>query len=693
MKSLLWKEFRENAKWAVFPLLLFGGMMAVYGPRPCMDGQFLMLVSGVAALFGGVLGFLQVSGESQGDRRALLHHRPLSAARIFLAKAIVGTAIYLVALGFPFVVNVVWTMIPGNVAEPFRWQIVLPWLADILTGLVYYFAGMLMAQRQGRWYASRCLGFLAAFLASLLVWYVPEFWQAGAAILICGTVVAVAAWGSFITGGAYKPQPLIAKAALACTFLLALTVLSVGGKSALGLMLRDGNHSYYHMDRGGRLVVVHHLSNGDLRVTDVEGRDLADFQPKHLASNEAIGEMLAPLTNGLTVRSRSYRMGDGAYVYFLNETTPRGEKWFFVPDEGRLVGYDSRKRRIGSIGPDGFALAGEPATERFEGKLLYSCLPHIVRPAYYLAFPRRVYAVDIGRREVKTLFIPAANETVLWAESWRDHRDEESLAFICTDRSVYAVDEAGQTVLSAPLAYDPAIYGSARFRRLDNPRRYSVWYSPSQQASIAAEQSLPEHFLEYDADGNKTGHQTVPALPIYRVSRFQTCFGLIGSPAELAVLLATTRESLFARATSRGGEINPLSWYLVRYILTFLPHVVELDQGAQSGEVLSYGALVLLSAVVCAAACFLLARRFAFSHARSIGWTLVGLLFGPVGLLLMLALHEWPARIACHGCGKRRLVDRDRCEHCGAPQAPPAADGTEIFEPAADQLPVKVGCS
>jgi len=53
---------------------------------------------------------------------------------------------------------------------------------------------------------------------------------------------------------------------------------------------------------------------------------------------------------------------------------------------------------------------------------------------------------------------------------------------------------------------------------------------------------------------------------------------------------------------------------------------------------------------------------------------------GPPGLLLMLAVEQWPARIACLGCGKPRVVSRDACEHCSARHAAPAPDGTEIFE-------------
>jgi hypothetical protein len=91
--------------------------------------------------------------------------------------------------------------------------------------------------------------------------------------------------------------------------------------------------------------------------------------------------------------------------------------------------------------------------------------------------------------------------------------------------------------------------------------------------------------------------------------------------------------------------------------------------------------LILLSAAVCALGCFLVPRRYAFSRARCIGWAVVGFFLGWAGLLLMLVLQEWPARIACANCHKLRVVTRDTCEQCGAPHAAP--DGTEIFESAA----------
>jgi hypothetical protein len=101
------------------------------------------------------------------------------------------------------------------------------------------------------------------------------------------------------------------------------------------------------------------------------------------------------------------------------------------------------------------------------------------------------------------------------------------------------------------------------------------------------------------------------------------------------------------------------------------------------GLIPGYLALILLASSASAVGCFLLACRHAFSRARRLGWAILGFLFGWVGLVLMLVIQEWPARIACPKCHKLRVVTRDTCEHCGALHAAPAPDGTEIFEAAA----------
>jgi hypothetical protein len=112
----------------------------------------------------------------------------------------------------------------------------------------------------------------------------------------------------------------------------------------------------------------------------------------------------------------------------------------------------------------------------------------------------------------------------------------------------------------------------------------------------------------------------------------------------------------------------------------YLPSVGYLPRSPR-GLVIGFTALMFLSTTVSTVGCFLLARRCAFSRAGCYGWSLFGLLWGPAGLLLMLSLYEWPARVACPQCHKLRVVTRDTCEHCGAAHAVPPGDGTEVIEP------------
>ena len=166
-----------------------------------------------------------------------------------------------------------------------------------------------------------------------------------------------------------------------------------------------------------------------------------------------------------------------------------------------------------------------------------------------------------------------------------------------------------------------------------------------------------------------------PAQP----SLVQAWFGLVTSPAEAAVLMGAKGYLDSEVRANTGTEIAlPLHFRLVS-TQYFLPGVRWLPR-AHPGLMVGFGASMLLSAAASAVICLLLARRYAFSGPRSAGWALLGMLFGGMGLALMLALQEWPAHIACPKCRKLRVVTRGTCEHCGAPHALPTPDGTEILE-------------
>lgn len=692
MKSLIWKEWCENAKWAVLPTFLILGPMGVLGVPGLMDADYLFYVHLVAALFGAVLGFLQFIGEARGDKRSLLLHRPLSRSQIFVAKAGVGVALYLLALGIPFAGALTLAATPGHVPQPFTWPMVLPWLADALTGLVYYFAGILTAQREARWYGSRCLGLAAGLSCWYFVWTLPEFWQALLALAVVGALTVGAAWGSFCAGGTYLPQPRIAKMTLAATFLIGLTALTFTGQFFAGRFFWTPEDYSTYFDHQGKVLFVHEWNDKVESITDVQGQVPQEIQGERL-DYYTLKEIMTPTAHGACPKTRSYRNTNRALVKYGNETQPGNEQWWYVPHRGRLLGYDKQSNQLlGSFGPDGFLPPEEQSGLRFQGELSYISQFYMARVAPYLAFPNGVYTVNFRKRTVQTLFAPAAGETVLWAYRWNDEERKLSVAFVGTDRSIHVVSETGSRLLSVPLAYDRESYQIVNLGRLEKPERYWIWYEPAWYKGLEAQETMPGICIVYDAAGRELSPRQIvaprPGLARHIILRFpppaqpstvQAWFGLVTPPAEAAVLMgAKGYLDLEARADN-GTEVPVLLQFLLVWTQYFFPGVRWLP-GAHPGLMFGFGTAMLLSAAASALVCVLLARRYAFSRAACTGWALLGMLFGWIGLGLMLALHEWPARIACPKCRKPRVVTRDNCEHCGAAQALPAPDGTEIFE-------------
>jgi hypothetical protein len=691
MKALIWKELHENVKWIAVPTAVIVGLMALFGTLPLMDEGFLFFMSLVAGLFGAALGFVQIFFESSGDKRSLLLHRPLSRSRIFLGKAIAGMALYLLAMGIPFACVVLLSATPGHISEPFSWAMTLPWVADALMGIVCYFAGMLTAQREARWYGSRCLGLAACLFCWYFVWAVPEFWQALVSIGIVGGLLALATWGSFLTGGDYSHQPRVAKIALASTFLMGMSALCFSGKIFIGIWLWGRAHYDYRLDRHGQVLLVHEEGGKLQSITNLSGQTPEELKDERL-DHHALDEISAPMARAGWPKTRSYRNRNGSLVKYETESMPGSEVWWYVPAQGWLLGYDKQSQRlIGKFSPEGFIPPDEEPKERFNGELAHNSRLYFSRANDYLAFPNAVYGVDFRKRSIHKLFVPSAGETVLWASRWADDKRKVFLAVVATDRSVHLVDEAGSRVFSALRVYERESYEIRCAGRLDNPVRYWVWYEPAWYLGLDSLDKMAAYVVSYDSAGREVSpRQEIPprpgfahgitprAPPPVEPAPIHAWFGLVSGPAEVAFLVAATKY-LLADVRQSSGQTSAAFQILLATTQQFLPGV-RWDPSAHAGLVFGFLALMLLSAVVSALVCYLLARRYAFSRAQCIGWSVCGFAFGPIGLLLMLALQEWPARIACPACHNPRVVTRDVCEHCGAPHTPPAPDGTEIFE-------------
>jgi hypothetical protein len=681
MNVLIWKEWRENLKWLPLPGLAILIVTLLDPPdvaMPDVTGALFFCLIGV--VFGAALGFLQVFFEGHGDKRSILWHRPLSPARIFLAKALAGVSLYLVALGVPFLCLEIWLATPGSIPAPYHWRTSLPWLADILSGLVYYFAGILAAQREGRWYGSRCLGLLAAFFCSYLVWTLPEFWQALLAIGFVGCVVAVAAYGSFAAGGAYAPQPRLSKAALALTFLLGLLIPSALGKQLIGYWFGSRIYREFLVDNQGRILSAPFQTTvGALGLwTDENNWVPADLEGQLVDSRvSALFEaMESPL-------DWSYRNNGRFYIKCANDTVPWQEVWYYDQIRHRLFGYDKVfHQSLGTFGPEGFSPAGLPSGSLFTGELRYRTSNYwFTRRTEYLTFSDGVYQVDFARRQIRAFFTPPANETILFAD-WGYHEldHKRRLVGVSTDQSFYLMPDEAGPVTRVPRVYQERPAGLVYLGRLENPERYFVWYQ-SWKSLLQPEElrTAPTYLLEYDLNGRELARRTsVPPPPLVEASYGQALFGLATPITEAALFVGLTRD-LRQEAHASGSGRKSVFLSFLENSEHCIPGTSRF-QSTPNALIPLYLSLILLSAAGCGVGCFLLARRHAFSTFSGVGWAVIGLLLGWVGLLLMLAIKDWPARVVCRKCHQARVVSRDSCEHCGALHAPPAQDGTEIFE-------------
>ena len=222
MKTLLWKEWRENAKWAALAFLglLLAEIYTLSSQRQqssdnytdltiCSSGFLLVSAFGCAAA-GAALAALQILPELRRDRWAALLHRPVSRGAIFLGKAVAGLALYLGAVGLPFAASVAYVAVPGQFAAPLVPGMLLPGLNDLAFGAAVYLAALLLCLHRGRWPGSR--GAAGAAVAALFALHLTTMWPWLLAAA-CAAVFGLAARSALLGNGPAQDGPWLGRLA------------------------------------------------------------------------------------------------------------------------------------------------------------------------------------------------------------------------------------------------------------------------------------------------------------------------------------------------------------------------------------------------------------------------------------------------------------------------------------------------
>jgi len=613
------------------------------------------------AIFGAALGWLQVHSERHRDLWAFLIHRPLSRSRIFFSKVIAGLCLYALGAVLPLLGMIMAIRMPGHLAAPFEWAMVLPVSVGLLCGIVYYFAGMLTGLRQARWYGSRALGVGVAIVAWIAANNVPEFSRALVLIGLGGAMAGGAAWGSFLSGGYYDGQPPWGRRALVASLMFGSFIVVLLVMLVLESLLPRGSYpwSRYQTTKDGTLYKLTQPAHGVLQITDLAGQPLKDAKTgramtlndfNHQAASEP--SVQANFEAAAQPEKAHYRYGDSSRFFTLWRQTP-DTLWYWNRN-GRLWAYDLASRRfLGSLGPSGFIPGSTAGPDRFSGaegrgghgngyfEQSY--------PARTLPTDTAVYRLDLENRTATVFFAATNGDRIGGALDIASKDSDWASTFIVTRKSIQLLRPDGKAVWQIP--YEPAYpaYDEISYCILDATNKFVVWIQPDGRTNKLSGWTLPAHVAWVVADQGVVHSTNLPSLAAYR--------GWQELPLTERLVRAVVPPGFLAAPAVLYG------------IATFREFILWWDVAAS----------VALS-VVCAGIGWVLGRRNHFSVGGQCKWAVFHLVFGLPGLLAFCGAQEWPAQEPCAQCKKPRVVDRDHCEFCGADFAPPARNGTEIFE-------------
>jgi ABC-type transport system involved in multi-copper enzyme maturation permease subunit len=652
MKALIRKELRENFKVTVLGLVFLSLMFLVAYKnfawsiknqnftndiQPLMNPGFVSSLSFFCALFGGVLGWLQVWNERHRDLWAFLVHRPLTRTQIFLGKSVAGLSLYLLMPGLPLLACVLWVAVPGHVPAPFEWQMALPIAGAFLTGVVWYFAGMLTGLRQARWYASRCLGLVAAMLVSTGVAEATDFWQALFYIMVSALTLGVAAWGAFHSEGCYEGQPITGKAALAVALGSGLAILVFIGTLMMieGILRlpRSDESPHYFMRMDG---AVYEQTGGVTKIVkqDVNGKPLPSDAGSwwHQANTVRI-----ELPRPYAWPSRSSYLN--SFRFFTSWHSTPSVVWYYWKRYGCLVGYSPATRRmVGNLGVNGFKPGLPDAAE------------HITYDA--TSFHRTlwtsntVYEVaDLEHPAMRQVF-KTTGERILGCMDLFLHDTDWVYTVLVTDHSVLLLNPDGKVAWTQPFKPVRGHENRISVSKLDTAGQYAFWVPEDTGTNTWNAGTPPTRVTWFGREQGVIRTATLAALP-WEEQRFNV--------RDKAVVTTVSPVVLVALPLLQGEGIRGITWIFMRRSL--------------------------IVAVFCIPVVWWLGHRYRFGWGARIAWSLFMLLTGIPGLLAFFSVQEWPARERCPKCQKLRVVEREQCEHCGAAFSPPDKIGTEIFEP------------
>ncbi|MFT5327052.1 MAG: hypothetical protein ACI8P0_004938 [Planctomycetaceae bacterium] len=637
-----------------------------------------------SSLFALALGLLQSLFDLRTDSRAFLLHRPISARDIFWGKVSAGFVAHLLAWGVPLLIAAIYLESIGPERLPVTWSdVVLPAIY-CLVSFLFHPAGMWIACREARWVGTKCLPLAVPVVACFAVMVFSEVGSAVMLSFFAGLIIVlswmiVAAARHAFTRQTFLPSPATAESwswpnalGLGVASIIAVMVVTI----FLVVMTVQQNQS--------RPTTAHRLassSTGQLWEIKESWKSPRMWQDKPIhrtgrqitgaESSTAFVELdetwreQALMRLPYSMRRTSF-VREFAYRSF-SASTDNGGSLHLIEHNNQLYVYGDHRGWVATVTPQGVFASDETPLGTFSNLItldmyLGTEINMSIGGHRLLADDNGIYQLDVDARQLRKLSdTPAASmaitlpsdtqpEAMLWAYS-----NETVFRFSVRPRT------EGETLpsINSELIKATHQYPLANFEMTPSGTWSLMGGGMSEESSLTVSSTSEQGaiFVATDIDGTWT----------YRVG---TSDGALGD--------AITQPNIRTHVVHGQNEFFLLPPGLSAGISIVAPIVSP--EASQTMPGLGWQwLLVALHSLIGAAGAFLLVRSRVHSASARTVWLVIAVLLGIYAWLAVIAIYPRSVTEQCTACSRRRRVDLDRCEHCGADWEIPDGAGIELI--------------
>lgn len=676
MKMLIWKELRENARWAALASVVLvlaeiyalsthrSGPFQDYKGITLCENTFLLVSALGCAIVGAGLGAVQILPELRRDQWASLLHRPISRGMIFAGKAVSGLFLYLLATGLPLLISIAYVAMPGQFPVPFVPGLALPAASDIVLGAAMYFIALLLGLQSGSWLALR--GAIVLSAVGLVVFHIGSSSPFPFLVpIVAGAFIALAGWGAML--GPVGSRPLMPRMALGLIVLLGVqtAVLLVGGiLQFLFPAIPSQMPPRFWISKEGVVFLETGDAKGRRLLTGTDGKPVTD--PRYVGNQPVPSIITLPISWGHIDPLVLYsifkfwepRNSSGYIRSVTSYDYGSPEYWFLIPGpRPYFIGYDRlSKRPIGICDASGFQQS-HASLDPFPRRVGIGGWNYASPQLYWTGHD--LFGVDFGNRQILRLG-NMGSEMIYGAVGMpvSSYGSKSKYVAVALDSGIRIYDLQGTLLCTVPYGQRPTQSLFISIGCTDDLSRIFVnYHQDSFSGDIFKEES--ESLDVFDGHGQPLQAYQAPIpsqpTPVSWSTRF-------------CDLLFPPFPSLIGTMWMRPHQAD----YSVAMLMAFPG--LRFDLADSELPPLAYAALAL------AALALLWGWRSGLSAPRLAIWALLSLCFGIAGFLAYRLATDWPVRVPCPECRRKRPVRQHSCPHCQKDWPAPAATGAEIVE-------------